>query len=106
MHASPLPRSAEHSVAASIATEVARYRSHSFTILGPPPSLPEGTNLLDDPNAIWVEEEWSQERLRQAEESEVCRFFSVIDMSINITTVVGVLTMHLPAHRRATNLFR
>eukprot|EP01084_Bolivina_argentea_P253303 425438_1 len=70
MNASPLPRSAEHSAVASIATMVARYRSHSFTILGPPPSLSEGTDLLDDLNAIWAEEEWSQERLRQAEEAE------------------------------------
>eukprot|EP01084_Bolivina_argentea_P253304 425440_1 len=75
MNASPLPRSAEHSAVASIATMVARYRSHSFTILGPPPSLSEGTDLLDDLNAIWAEEEWSQERLRQAEEAEVCHYF-------------------------------
>ncbi len=75
-NSSPPPRSAEHSAVANVATMVARYRSQSFTILGPPPSLPEGTGLLDDPDAIWAEEEWSQERLIHAEETEVscCRY--------------------------------
>ncbi len=89
------PKSTEHSAVANVATIVARYRSQSFTILGPPPSLPEGTGLLDDPDAIWAEEEWSQERLRQAEETEVCPVVATVD---TITITVGVLVMYLVSH--------
>ncbi len=84
MNSSPFPASAEHSAVANMATMVARYRSQSFTILGPPPSLPEGTDLLDDPDAIWAEEEWSQERLKQAEEAEVCCCFAIIIITVGV----------------------